>query len=99
MESKYSQFTAHIILILGIIIMIAPIWIIFASSTHDNLTLATKGLQLGLGDNLFNNYNNVIFARGGFSKEITILKLFSNSFTQYKIRSPKSHALSSLILV
>jgi sn-glycerol 3-phosphate transport system permease protein len=80
MESKYSQLTAHIILILGIIIMIAPIWIIFASSTHDNLTLATKGLQLGLGDNLFNNYNNVIFTKGGFSKEITVLKLFSNSF-------------------
>jgi len=80
MESKYSQFSAHIILILGILIMILPIWIIFASSTHDNLTLATKGLQLGLGDNLFNNYNNVIFARGGFSKEITLFKLFSNSF-------------------
>ena len=80
MESKYGQFTAHIILILGILIMILPIWIIFASSTHDNLTLATKGLQLGLGDNLFNNYNNVIFTKGGFSKEITLLKLFSNSF-------------------
>jgi sn-glycerol 3-phosphate transport system permease protein len=80
MESKYSQFTAHLILILGILIMILPIWIIFASSTHDNLTLATKGLQLGLGDNLFDNYNNVIFTRGGFSKEITLLKLFSNSF-------------------
>jgi len=80
MESKYSQFTAHVILILGILIMILPIWIIFASSTHDNLTLATKGLQFGLGDSLFNNYNNVIFTRGGFSKEITLLKLFSNSF-------------------
>jgi sn-glycerol 3-phosphate transport system permease protein len=80
MESKYGQFTAHIILTLGILIMILPIWIIFASSTHDNLTLATKGLQLGLGDNLFNNYNNVIFTKGGFSKEITVLKLFSNSF-------------------
>jgi sn-glycerol 3-phosphate transport system permease protein len=80
MESKYSQFTAHLILILGILIMILPIWIIFASSTHDNLTLATKGLQLGLGDNLFDNYKNVIFTRGGFSKEITLLKLFSNSF-------------------
>ena len=80
MESKYGQFTAHIILILGIFLMILPIWIIFASSTHDNLTLATKGLQLALGDNLFNNYNNVIFTKGGFSKEITLLKLFSNSF-------------------
>ena len=80
MESKYSQFSTHLILILGILIMILPIWIIFASSTHDNLTLATKGLQLALGDNLFNNYNNVIFTKGGFSKEITLLKLFSNSF-------------------
>ena len=80
MESKYAQFTAHLILILGISLMILPIWIIFASSTHDNLTLATKGLQLGLGDNILNNYNNVIFAKGGFSKEITLLKLFSNSF-------------------
>jgi sn-glycerol 3-phosphate transport system permease protein len=80
MESKFGQFTAHIILILGIFLMILPIWIIFASSTHDNLTLATKGLQLALGDNLFNNYNNVIFTKGGFSKEITLLKLFSNSF-------------------
>ena len=78
MESKYAQFTAHLILILGISLMILPIWIIFASSTHDNLTLATKGLQLGLGDNILNNYNNVIFTKGGFSKEITLLKLFSN---------------------
>jgi sn-glycerol 3-phosphate transport system permease protein len=80
MESKYAQSTAHLILILGISLMILPIWIIFASSTHDNLTLATKGLQLGLGDNILNNYNNVIFTKGGFSKEITLLKLFSNSF-------------------
>jgi sn-glycerol 3-phosphate transport system permease protein len=80
MESKYAQFTAHLILIIGISLMILPIWIIFASSTHDNLTLATKGLQLGLGDNILNNYNNVIFTKGGFSKEITLLKLFSNSF-------------------
>jgi len=80
MESKYAQFTAHLILILGISLMILPIWIIFASSTHDNLTLATKGLQIGLGDNILNNYNNVIFTKGGFSKEITLLKLFSNSF-------------------
>ena len=80
MESRYAQFTAHLILILGILIMVLPIWIIFASSTHDNLTLATKGLQLGLGENIVNNYNNVIFTKGGFSKEITLLKLFYNSF-------------------
>ena len=80
MESRYAHFTAHLILILGILIMVLPIWIIFASSTHDNLTLATKGLQLGLGENIVNNYNNVIFTKGGFSKEITLLKLFSNSF-------------------
>ena len=80
MESRYAQFTAHLILILGIFLMVLPIWIIFASSTHDNLTLATKGLQLVLGEDIVINYNNVIFTKGGFSKEITLLKLFSNSF-------------------
>jgi sn-glycerol 3-phosphate transport system permease protein len=80
MESKYSQFSTHLILILGILIMILPIWIIFASSTHDNLTLATKGMQFGFGDNFLSNYHNVVFTKGGFSKEITLLNLFLNSF-------------------
>jgi len=79
MESKSSQYIAHSILIFGILLMVVPIWIIFASSTHDSYTLFTEGMQFGLGDNFIKNYQKVIFERGGFSKEVTIAKLFLNS--------------------
>ena len=79
MVSKYSQISVHLILLLGGLLMMAPIWIIFASSTHDSFTIATKGLQFGLGDDFSNNYQSVLFERGGFSKEITYLRLLLNS--------------------
>ena len=37
--------------------MVVPIWIIFASSTHDNGTILSKGMQWGLGDQLIENYD------------------------------------------
>ena len=36
MKIKPIQIIAHIVLILGVLLMVVPIWIIFASSTHDN---------------------------------------------------------------
>jgi len=79
MASKYSQISVHSILILGTLLILAPIWIIFASSTHDSYTIATKGMQFGIGDEFLNNYQNVLFERSGFSKEITFLGLLLNS--------------------
>ena len=79
MASKYSQISAHSILLIGTLLIMLPIWIVFASSTHDSLTLVTKGMQFGLGDNFLNNYQNVLFEKGGFSKEVTFLRLLTNS--------------------
>ncbi len=79
MASKYSQISAHSILLLGTLIIMVPVWIVFASSTHDGFTIASKGMQFGIGDNFLNNYQNVLFERGGFSKEVTLLRLLLNS--------------------
>ena len=79
MASKYSQISVHSILILGTLLILAPIWIIFASSTHDSYTIVTKGMQFGIGDEFLSNYQNVLFERSGFSKEITFLGLLLNS--------------------
>ena len=35
----------HFILITGLAVMIVPVWIIFASSTHTSLFINTNGLQ------------------------------------------------------
>jgi sn-glycerol 3-phosphate transport system permease protein len=60
--------------------MFVPIWIIFASSTHDNGTILSLGMHWGLGDQLIENYDRVLNKRGGFSQEITASSMFINSF-------------------
>ena len=70
----------HLILIFGLLLMIVPVWIIFASSTHTSLFINTNGLQFLLGDNFIDNYSSVLFKTSGFFQEITALKMFFNSF-------------------
>ena len=71
---------SHFILFIGILIMIVPVWMIFASSTHTGLIINTQGLQMFLGDSFYENYMRVLLYQGGFFKEITALKMFFNSF-------------------
>ena len=80
MNNKIVQILSHTILILGVLLMVVPIWIAFASSTHDNVTILKEGMQWGLGDQLARNYNEVLNQKGGFSQEITAKKMFINSF-------------------
>ena len=80
MNNKYAQIFAHIIIFCGVMLMVIPIWVAFASSTHENITILSEGMQWGLGDQLFKNYNEVLNQTGGFSKEITATKMFINSF-------------------
>ena len=70
----------HLILITGLLIMIIPVWIIFASSTHTSLFINTNGLQFILGDSFIENYSKVLFKKSGFFQEITAIKMFINSF-------------------
>ena len=70
----------HLILITGLLIMIIPVWVIFASSTHTSLFINTNGLQFILGDSFIENYSKVLFKKSGFFQEITAIKMFINSF-------------------
>ena len=45
MKFKPLQIIAHIILILGVLLMVVPIWISFASSSHDSVTILTEGMK------------------------------------------------------
>ena len=80
MKIKPLQIVAHIILIIGVLLMVLPIWISFASSTHENVFILTDGMQLSLGDQLARNYNEVLNEKGGWSQEVTATKMFINSF-------------------
>ena len=80
MTRLFTSSFSHLILFIGIFIMIVPVWLIFASSTHTSLFINTQGLQFYLGDRFFENYIRVLLYEGGFFKEITALKMFFNSF-------------------
>ena len=70
----------HLILLTGLSLMVIPIWIIFASSTHTSLFINTNGLKFTLGGNFIENYSKVLFKKAGFFNEITAIKMFFNSF-------------------
>ncbi|MDC0217364.1 ABC transporter permease subunit [Pelagibacteraceae bacterium] len=71
---------SHFMLISGLLLMIVPIWMIFASSTHTNSTIRFEGMQLFIGENFIDNYDKVLNIKGGFSQEITATSMLINSF-------------------
>ena len=80
MKIKPLQISAHIILLLGVLLMVVPIWISFASSTHDTVTILTEGMKFNIGEQFSRNYNEVLNDKGGWSEEVTAAKMFINSF-------------------
>ena len=80
MKIKPLQILSHVILILGVLLMIVPIWISFASSTHDTVTILTEGMKFNIGEQFSRNYNEVLNEKGGWSEEVTAAKMFINSF-------------------
>ena len=77
---QFSQLIAHIVLLSGAFLMVVPIWIAYASSTHPNVFIVTEGLQFIPGDQFWQNYNEVLNRKGGFSQEITALGMLVKSF-------------------
>ena len=80
MTKLFTSVFSHLILFIGIFIMIVPVWMIFASSTHTSSVVNIGGLQMFLGESFYDNYLRVLLYKGGFFKEITALKMFFNSF-------------------
>ena len=55
MKFKPLEILTHIILILGVLLMILPIWFSFATSTHDNVSIMTEGMKFFLGESFSQN--------------------------------------------
>ena len=72
-NNRSFQFAAHIVLFLGVLIMVVPIWIAFASSTHENITVLSEGMKWTIGDQLSKNYNVVLNKNVDFLKKLLLL--------------------------
>ncbi|MBM7037107.1 sn-glycerol-3-phosphate ABC transporter permease UgpE [Vibrio ulleungensis] len=76
---KRHAWSDHLILIAGVLFMITPIWLIFASSTHDPNTIISDGLQWTIGDNLIGIYHEAWTNSLGFSGAVTAKTMMINS--------------------
>ncbi|WCE31794.1 sn-glycerol-3-phosphate ABC transporter permease UgpE [Vibrio sp. SCSIO 43137] len=76
---KTDRISDHIILILGAAFMLFPIWLIFASSTHDSATILTQGLQWLPGDSFNEVYDKAWNTDQGFSAGVTAQTMIVNS--------------------
>jgi sn-glycerol 3-phosphate transport system permease protein len=69
----------HVILLAGVVFMIAPILLIFVSSTHETSLLGDSGLQLWPGTEGIENFTKVLTLQAGFTDKITALDMMKNS--------------------
>ncbi|MEZ9219477.1 sn-glycerol-3-phosphate ABC transporter permease UgpE [Vibrio cyclitrophicus] len=76
---KSNKVSDHLILIAGMLFMLVPIWLIFASSTHNPNTIVSDGLQWLPGDNFIAIYSEAWNKSMGFSGEVTASKMIANS--------------------
>ncbi|WP_346900630.1 ABC transporter permease subunit [uncultured Roseibium sp.] len=69
----------HLILIIGSVLMIGPVAIAFLTSTHEAVEIHRFGLMASWGGHFTDTYSKVLFHEGGFTGQITGLRMLWNS--------------------
>ncbi|MFV0448910.1 MAG: sn-glycerol-3-phosphate ABC transporter permease UgpE [Vibrio sp.] len=76
---KSNSLSDHLILIVGALFMLVPLWLIFASSTHEPNLLVSQGLQWDIGNNLSAVYSEAWNKSLGFTGDVTAQTMIFNS--------------------
>ncbi|SON52327.1 sn-glycerol-3-phosphate ABC transporter permease UgpE [Vibrio tapetis] len=76
---KSNRLSDHLILITGALFMLIPIWLIFASSTHNPNTIVSEGLQWLPGDNFSAIYQEAWNTSLGFNDDVNAQTMIINS--------------------
>ena len=76
---KWSVVGDHAVLILGALLMLLPVLLVFATSSHDRLDIAKTGLQFSFGNDLGTNYGKAMFEKGGFTDTVDGSLMLMNS--------------------
>jgi sn-glycerol 3-phosphate transport system permease protein len=69
----------HLVLLLGVFIMVAPVVVAFMTSTHEAADIHRNGLSLTWGGHFTETYDKVLTRKGGFTGEITGARMIWNS--------------------
>lgn len=74
-----TKFFDHVILLIGVFIMVAPVVVAFMTSTHEAADIHRNGLSLTWGGHFVETYETVLTRKGGFTGKITGLNMMMNS--------------------
>ncbi|OCP23404.1 MULTISPECIES: sn-glycerol-3-phosphate ABC transporter permease UgpE [unclassified Ensifer] len=74
-----TKFFDHVILLIGVFIMVAPVVVAFMTSTHEAADIHRNGLNLTWGGHFVETYETVLTRKGGFTGKITGLNMMMNS--------------------
>ncbi|MCA1490278.1 sn-glycerol-3-phosphate ABC transporter permease UgpE [Ensifer sp. NBAIM29] len=69
----------HVILLIGVFIMVAPVVVAFMTSTHEAAEIHRNGLSLNWGGHFAETYGTVLTRQGGFTGKITGFNMVMNS--------------------
>jgi sn-glycerol 3-phosphate transport system permease protein len=73
------KITDHIILLCGVFVMMAPVVVAFFTSTHDAAEIHRQGLTLTWGNHFLETYATVMNREGGFTGQVTGMRMLMNS--------------------
>ncbi len=76
---KQLQPGRHLILLVGILLLVLPIWLVFTTSTHSSRTLAEEGIQWWIGEQFLENYAALWWQESGFCRQVTVPGMLLNS--------------------
>ncbi|WP_084625727.1 sn-glycerol-3-phosphate ABC transporter permease UgpE [Loktanella sp. S4079] len=74
-----SDVIDHLILVLGALLMLFPVYLALTTTSHDNVLLSKEGLQFWFGDQMGQNFRAAMFDKGGFSEQIDGTAMLINS--------------------
>ena len=78
-KSKLSKILPHVWLWLAIIILLFPIYMVFAASSHTNQEILSAPMPLNIGSHLAENYHRA-FTEGSQNLGASALTMMKNSF-------------------
>lgn len=79
LQSKVSRVMPHVWLWLAIIILLFPLYMVFAASSHTNQEILSAPMPLNIGPHLLENYGRA-FAEGAQNLGASALTMMKNSF-------------------
>jgi len=72
-------FLAHVVLVLGVLLVAFPVWITFVASTHEAARMTQVPLPLWPGDQFFINLKTVMFEGVGTASATPVWLMMANS--------------------